>query len=284
MSIEVKNLSYKYNKNTPLEVVALDNISFFIPDNSFVGIIGHTGSGKSTLMQTFNSLIEAEGEIYIDGKNINESSKNKIENRKNVGLVFQYPEHQLFELTVYKDIAFGPVNLGMTKDEIENNIKKAIEIVGLDESYYEKSPFDLSGGQKRKVAIAGVLALNPKILILDEPTAGLDPKSRDDLLNKINDMHKKLGITIILVSHSMEDVSKYAEKIIVLNEGKLVYDDTPKNIFKNREYLESIGLTVPRTVYLMEKLREKGFDVPRDIFDTEEVANIIYDLLKVEKI
>lgn len=280
MSIEVKNLSYKYNKNTPLEVVALDNISFFIPDNSFVGIIGHTGSGKSTLMQTFNSLIEAEGEIYIDGKNINESSKNKIENRKNVGLVFQYPEHQLFELTVYKDIAFGPVNLGMTKDEIENNIKKAIEIVGLDESYYEKSPFDLSGGQKRKVAIAGVLALNPKILILDEPTAGLDPKSRDDLLSKINDMNKKLGITIILVSHSMEDISKYADKIIVLNQGKLIFDDIPENIFSNREYLESIGLTVPKTVLLMEQLSEKGFNVPRNIFKTEDAVDVLYNLLK----
>lgn len=280
MSIEVKNLTYKYSKNTPLEVVALDNVSFNIADNSFVGIIGHTGSGKSTLMQTFNSLIEPEGEILINGKNINESKSTKSENRKNVGLVFQYPEHQLFELTVYEDISFGPKNLKMSEEVMNENIKRAIEIVGLDESYYDKSPFDLSGGQKRKVAIAGVLALNPKILILDEPTAGLDPKSRDDLLSKISDMHKRLGLTIILVSHSMEDVSRYADKIIVLNEGKLVFDDTPKKVFENREYLEKIGLTIPKTALLMEKLQDKGFDVPKDVFDVESATNIIYDLLK----
>lgn len=280
MSIEVRNLGYKYNMNTPLEVSALDDINFTISDNSFVGIIGHTGSGKSTLMQTFNSLLIPTGEIYIDGININESNIKRAENRKKVGLVFQYPEHQLFELTVYKDISFGPINIGMSTKEMEANIKKAIEIVGLDESYYDKSPFDLSGGQKRKVAIAGVLALNPKILILDEPTAGLDPKSRDDLLSKINDMNKKLGITIILVSHSMEDISKYADKIIVLNQGKLIFDDIPENIFSNREYLESIGLTVPKTVFLMEQLSEKGFNVPRNIFKTEDAVDVLYNLLK----
>ncbi len=273
MSIEVKNLVSKYNIGLPFEKTALDNISFKIEEGEYIGIIGHTGSGKSTLIQHFNSLIKpTSGQILVDGKDINENKENLIDVRKKVGVVFQYPEHQLFELTVYDDVSYGAKNMGYTDEEVERQSKKALEIVGIDEELYKKSPFELSGGQKRKVAIAGILAMNPKILVLDEPTAGLDPKSRDELFENIERMRKELGLTVILVSHSMEDISKYVDKIIVMHSSKLKYFDTPQEVFKNEKELIKMGLSVPQVTTLINRLNENGYSINTNIFTVDELV------------
>lgn len=263
MSIKIENLTHIYSPNGPFEKKALDNVNIEINDGDFVAIIGHTGSGKSTLIQHMNGLEKAtSGKIFIDDIDITAKDVKLTDIRKKVGLVFQYSEYQLFEETIEKDIAFGPTNLKLSEAEIKNRVKKAMEMVGLDyETYKNKSPFDLSGGQKRRVAIAGVIAMEPKVLILDEPTAGLDPKGRDDILGQIRQLHDKYGMTIVLVSHSMEDVAKLAEKVIVMNKGKVVLTGTPKEVFKEVDILEEIGLGVPQVTYLMKELIKKGFDV-----------------------
>ncbi len=281
MSIKIEDVSFVYNKGTNIENTVLKNINLEIKDGEFIGLIGHTGSGKSTLIQMLNALIKpTSGKITIDDLEIKKDKKTLSEIRKKVGLVFQYPEHQLFELNVYKDVAFGPKNIGMSEEEIDISVKKSLELVGLDETFYNKPPFNLSGGQKRKVAIASVLAMNPKVLILDEPTAGLDPKASKDILNKIKEMHEMLDITIILVSHSMEMVAKLCDKILVLNKGEKVYFDTPKEVFKNSKNLEKIGLKVPQTTILMNALVEKGYNVPLSVFTVEEATEVLYKLIK----
>ncbi|MCT4597420.1 MAG: energy-coupling factor transporter ATPase [Vallitalea sp.] len=280
MSIKVKNLTYVYSQGTPFEKKALDNVSLEISKGEFVGLIGHTGSGKSTLIQHFNGLFKpTNGEVYVNNVNIHNKDVSLRDIRQKVGLVFQYPEHQLFEMTVYKDVAFGPTNMGLNNDEIDARVKQAIKIVGLSEDIYDKSPFDLSGGQKRRVAIAGVLAMKPDVLILDEPTAGLDPKGRDEILNEISKLHRELGITIILVSHSMEDVGKYVERIIVMNKGKVKFDDKPKIVFTNIEELQSMGLGVPQVTYLMRELIDKGFNVSNEVTTLIEAHDEIAKLL-----
>jgi energy-coupling factor transport system ATP-binding protein len=280
MSIKVKNLTYVYSQGTPFEKKALDNVSLEISKGEFVGLIGHTGSGKSTLIQHFNGLFKpTNGEVYVNNVNIHNKDVSLRDIRQKVGLVFQYPEHQLFEMTVYKDVAFGPTNMGLNNDEIDARVKQAIKIVGLSEDIYDKSPFDLSGGQKRRVAIAGVLAMKPDVLILDEPTAGLDPKGRDEILNEISKLHRELGITIILVSHSMEDEGKYVERIIVMNKGKVKFDDKPKIVFTNIEELQSMGLGVPQVTYLMRELIDKGFNVSNEVTTLIEAHDEIAKLL-----
>lgn len=271
MSIKIKNLNYIYAEGTPFEKTALKEINLEIGDGEFVGIIGHTGSGKSTLIQHLNGLIRAtSGELEVNGIKIDKNTKNLENLRQQVGLVFQYPEHQLFELTVVKDIAFGPKNLGLKTEEIEQRVKEACELVGLSEKYMEKSPFELSGGQKRRVAIAGVLAMQPKVLILDEPTAGLDPKGRDNILGKIKALHQQTGMTIILVSHSMEDVAEYVDRVIAMDNGRIILDGNPHEVFSQRDTLLSLGLNVPQITELVFALREKGFDIPENIITIEE--------------
>ncbi len=273
MSVEVRNLVSTYSENSPFEKTALKNINFKIEDGEYVGIIGHTGSGKSTLIQHFNSLIKpSSGEVLVDGVNINESKENLIDVRKKVGVVFQYPEHQLFELTVLDDVQFGAKNMGFSEEEAIQQSKKALSIVGIGEKFYSKSPFELSGGQKRKVAIAGILAMQPRILVLDEPTAGLDPKSRDELFENINKMRKELNLTVILVSHSMEDISKYVDRIIVLHESELKYFGTPEEVFKNEKELVKIGLSVPQVTTLINKLNENGYNIDRNIFTVDKLV------------
>lgn len=279
MPIKVESLSHIYMSGSVFEHVALDNVSFEIEDGEFVGLIGHTGSGKSTLIQHLNGLLKPTGgKIIVDDVELNSKGISMKAIRQKVGLVFQYPEYQLFEETVSKDVAFGPQNLKLSPEEIEERVKEAIQLVGLDyESIKDKSPFELSGGQKRRVAIAGVLAMKPKVLILDEPTAGLDPKGRDEILSQIKKLHKAQNITVILVSHSMEDIANMAEKLIVMNKGKIVFIDTPQNIFKEIDVLESIGLGVPQVSYLMRELRNRGFAVD-DAISIEEAK---MELLKV---
>ena len=281
--IQIKNLTHIYNKNTTFEKKALDDVNISIKKGEFVGIIGHTGSGKSTLIQHLNAIMTpSSGSIFINGKNIFEDKTSLKEIRQKVGLVFQYPEHQLFEMTVYKDVAFGPLNMKLSEDEIKIRVKNALEVVGLSEDYYEKSPFDLSGGQKRRVAIAGVIAMNPEILILDEPTAGLDPKGRDEILYAIKEMQKKLGITVILVSHSMEDIAKLVERIIVMYKGKCVMNGTPKEIFNNVYELEQIGLAIPEISYVFEKLKSIeniNFDIPKHIYTIDKAIDVIYNMI-----
>ena len=281
MSIKIKNLSHIYSKGTPFEKIALDNINLDIEYGEFVGIIGHTGSGKSSLVQHLNALLKpSSGSIYIDDQDIF-ADKSKLKSlRSKVGLVFQYPEHQLFELTILKDVCFGPLNMGLSKEESENRAKNALELVGINSKLFEKSPFELSGGQKRRVAIAGVLAMNPKILILDEPTAGLDPKGRDEILNQIKIMHKTLGITVILVSHSMEDISKLASKIFVINNGKIALEGSPKEIFSKIDELENIGLSSTQAAYLIRELKENGFDLPSGIYSVDDAVNSILNYFK----
>lgn len=271
---------------SPFEKVALDNVSLDIADGEFVALIGHTGSGKSTLIQHFNGLLEAtSGKIIVDGVNITEKKAKLINIRKTVGLVFQYPEYQIFEETIAKDIEFGPRNLGLSDEEIHNRVIKSMEMVGLDyETYKDKSPFDLSGGQKRRVAIAGVVAMQPTTLILDEPTAGLDPKGRDDILAQISKLHKDYNMTVIIVSHSMEDVAKIAERIIVMNDGKVVLQGTPAEVFKEADMLEEIGLGVPQVTYLVRALRKKGFDISDDIFTIEEAKKELLSILKTNNV
>jgi energy-coupling factor transport system ATP-binding protein len=277
MSIKIENLTHIYMKGSPFEKKALDNVSLTINNGDFLALIGHTGSGKSTLIQHINGLLKPHsGKIIVDGLDITEKKVKMTDVRKKVGLVFQYPEYQLFEETIEKDIAFGPRNIGLSEEEILLRVKKAMNIVGLDyESYKDKSPFDLSGGQKRRVAIAGVVAMEPKVLILDEPTAGLDPKGRDDILGKIKEFHKAYGMTIILVSHSMEDVAKVANRVIVMNNGKCILDDSPSKIFCEIDTLESVGLAVPQVTYLMRALREKGFNLSQDVLTIDEAKKEI---------
>lgn len=285
MSIKIENLTHIYSPNGPFEKKALDNVSLEINDGDFVAIIGHTGSGKSTLIQHMNGLEKAtSGKIFIDDVDITAKDIKLTDIRKKVGLVFQYSEYQLFEETIEKDIAFGPTNLKLSQDEINNRVKKAMNMVGLDyEIYKDKSPFDLSGGQKRRVAIAGVIAMEPKVLILDEPTAGLDPKGRDDILAQIRQLHDKYGMTIVLVSHSMEDVAKLAEKVIVMNKGKVVLTGTSKEVFKKVDILEEIGLGVPQVTYLMKALIAKGFNVSDEAYTIEQAKEEILKYFKSNK-
>lgn len=285
MSIKINHLTHIYGEGTAFEKKALDDINLEIKDGSFVGLIGHTGSGKSTLIQHLNALIKpTSGEILLNGENIN-ADKTKLKSvRQRVGLVFQYPEHQLFEMTVYKDVAYGPTNMGLSEEEIAKRVKKSLEIVGLGEDIYNKSPFELSGGQKRRVAIAGVLAMEPEVLVLDEPTAGLDPRGKDNILNAIKHMHDSLGITVILVSHSMEDVARYVDEIIVMHKGKAAMQGKPGEIFSRAYELEMMGLAVPQVSYVFAQLKEKGVDVPTEVFTVEDATDVLYDLLKqVEK-
>lgn len=281
MSIKVENVNYIYGIGSGFEKQALKDVNLTINDGEFIGLIGHTGSGKSTLTQHLNGLVKAtSGAIYYNGQNIYDEKYNMRELRSKVGLVFQYPEHQLFEETVFKDVCFGPSNLGLSKDEIEERAYQALKNVGLDKTFYEQSPFELSGGQKRRVAIAGVLAMKPDVLILDEPTAGLDPRGRDEILDHIALLHKTEHITIILVSHSMEDVAKYVGRIIVMNRGEVLFDDIPKKVFKNYKKLEEVGLAAPQSTYIMNALKERGLDVDTDAMTVEEAATSIIKALK----
>ena len=278
MSIVVDKISYTYEIGTGFEKHALKDVSCVIDDGEFVGLIGHTGSGKSTFIQHLNGLIKAtSGNIYYNGENIYDDKYDMRKLRSHVGLVFQYPEHQLFETDIFKDVCFGPKNLGLDRKEIELRAFEALRLVGLDEKLYYQSPFDLSGGQKRRVAIAGVLAMKPDVLILDEPTAGLDPKGRDDILDCLKYLKEETGMTIILVSHSMEDVAKYVDRIMVMDDGQLMYDDTPKNIFTHYKELEKIGLAAPQVTYLMNDLKNAGFDVATDAITIDEAVK---DILK----
>lgn len=273
MGISLENVSYVYEKGTAMETPALQDISLEIPDNQFIGLIGHTGSGKSTLVQLFNGLLKpTSGRVLYNGKDIHADGFDKKALRANVGLVFQYPEHQLFEVDVLSDVMYGPRNLGLDEATCKKRAVKALENVGIKEKYYKTSPFDLSGGQKRRAAIAGVLAMNPRILILDEPTAGLDPRGRDEILGLISEMKKKLSMTIILVSHSMDDVARYVERIVVMGHGQKVFDDTPRNVFKHYMELENLGLSAPQITYIMNTLRDYGMDVRTDALTVEEAA------------
>lgn len=281
MSIELKNVTYTYSPETAYEIHALKNVNLVIPDGQFMGIIGHTGSGKSTLIQHFNALIRpTSGTILYNGEDIWEEKYDRRKLRSEVGLVFQYPEHQLFESDVLSDVCFGPINQGLSREEAEKEARKALAHVGFKEENFSKSPFELSGGQKKRVAIAGVLAMNPKILILDEPTAGLDPKGRDDILDQIQLLHKMRGITIILVSHSMEDIAKYVERLVVMNHGEAVFDDTPRKVFSHYQELEKMGLAAPQITYIMHALKEKGLDVDVNAITVEEAKDSILKALK----
>ena len=284
--MKLKKVSYVYSEGDAFEKKALDEISLEIPDGQFIGIIGHTGSGKSTLIQHLNGLLRAtSGAIYYDGENIYQEGYDMRTLRSKVGLVFQYPEHQLFEVDVFSDVCFGPKNLGLSKEEVEERAKKALTQVGLDESYYKKSPFELSGGQKRRVAIAGILAMHPQVLILDEPTAGLDPKGRDEILDQVALLQKERKITVILVSHSMEDVARYVDRIIVVNDGKILFDDTPKQVFQHYKELESVGLAAPQVTYVVKALKEKGWDIDTTATTVEEAKEaILFAIKKREKI
>lgn len=284
MSIKINHLIYVYGEESVFEKKALDDINLEINDGEFIGLIGHTGSGKSTLIQHLNALLKpTSGEVLLNGENIY-ADKNKLKSiRQRVGLVFQYPEHQLFEMTVYKDVAYGPDNLGLPEEEIDKRVRAAFETVGLGEEIYDKSPFELSGGQKRRAAIAGVLAMEPEVLILDEPTAGLDPKGRDEILDAIRIMHEKRKITVILVSHSMEDVAKLVDRIVVLSEGKVALTGTPKEVFAQVDKLEAIGLAAPQISYVFSELRIKGYDVPNDIYTVAEATDVLYKFLKQVK-
>lgn len=281
MPILVNHVTYKYNPDTTMEKKALDDVSLEIKEGEILAIIGHTGSGKSTLVQHLNGLMKAtEGGVYFDGVNIYSKDYNMKELRSNVGLVFQYPEHQLFEVDVFSDVCFGPKNMGLDKKEVELRAYAALKQVGIEDEYFYQSPFDLSGGQKRRVAIAGVLAMNPKFLVLDEPTAGLDPRGRDDLFDKIVEIRENTGTGIVLVSHSMEDVANYADRIVVMDHGKIVYDDTPANVFKNYKHLEEIGLSAPQITYAMNNLKEAGIDVNTNIFRVKDAVNEIMNAFK----
>ena len=280
MQLELKNVSYTYGKGTVFEVNALSDINLAIEEGQFIGVIGHTGSGKSTLIQHFNALMQpTEGKVLFEGEDIWGEKYDRRALRSKVGLVFQYPEHQLFEADVLSDVAFGPKNQGLSKEEAEARAREALAQVGFPEKFYGHSPFELSGGQKRRVAIAGVLAMNPKVLILDEPTAGLDPKGRDEILDQISYLHEKRGITIILVSHSMEDVARYADRLIVVNDGKIPYDGTPREVFTHYEELEKIGLAAPQITYIMHDLAAKGLAVDVHATTVEEAKKSILEAL-----
>lgn len=283
MSIKIKNLTYIYDEGMLFASKALDDVSVKIKDQDFVGLIGHTGSGKSTLIQHLNGLLKPSyGDIYINDFKITDPDLNLTEIRKRVGVVFQYPEYQLFEETIEKDIAFGPSNLGLEKEEIDKRVKESMEAVGLDyDKFKDKSPFELSGGQMRRVAIAGVIAMNPEVLILDEPTAGLDPSGRDEIFDLIKRLHKENNMTIILSSHSMDDMAKLAKTIIVMNKGKIEFMGSPKEVFKsNTDRLKEIGLDIPQVLELAIKLRKQGFDIREDILTIEEAKEEILKVMK----
>ncbi len=282
MAIILDHVSHAYEAGMSIQVKALDDVSLVIPDGQFIGLIGHTGSGKSTLVQHLNALLKpTEGNIYYNGADIHDEDYNRKELRSKVGLVFQYPEHQLFEIDVFKDVCFGPKNLGLPQKEIELRAYAALKQVGLEDEYFYQSPFDLSGGQKRRVAIAGVLAMKPEVLILDEPTAGLDPKGRDEILDQIATLQKESGITVILVSHSMEDVAKYVERLIVMDKGKVLYDDAPAEVFKHYKELEQIGLAAPQVTYILHDLAKQGYPVRTDLTTIEEAKNEILRVLRL---
>lgn len=284
MSIRAENLNYIYGKGTAFEQYALKDINFEIQDGEFVGIIGHTGSGKSTLIQHLNGLIKAtSGKIYFNGEDIYAPGYDLKKLRQKVGLVFQYPEHQLFEVDVLSDVCFGPKNQGLSVDEAKERAKEALHLVGLDESYYEKSPFELSGGQKRRVAIAGVLAMKPQVLVLDEPTAGLDPKGRDEILDRVAGLREDTKMTVVLVSHSMEDVAKYVSRLMVMNAGQKVFDGTPKEVFKHYKELEKIGLSAPQITYIVQRLKAEGVPIDDEITTVPEAARAIANLIRQRK-
>lgn len=280
--IEINNLTHIYSEGLPFEKKAIDDINLKIEENEFIGLIGHTGSGKSTFIQHLNGLLKpSSGEIILDGMKVSKSSSNLTELRKKIGLVFQYPEYQLFEETIERDIAFGPGNLDLSEEEVLNRVKSSMDSVGLDyETYKDKSPFELSGGLKRRVAIAGVLAMEPKVLILDEPTAGLDPRGRDEILSEIKNIHEKRKITVILVSHSMEDVARIAERIIVMDKGKVFLDSNPREIFRNEDKLLSVGLGIPQITSLMRALKKKGLDINEDSITVEEAKDSLIKYLR----
>ena len=281
MSIILDKVNYEYSAGTAYHVHALKDINLKIEDGEFIGIIGHTGSGKSTLIQHMNGLIKAtSGGIYFNGQDIYDEDFNMKDIRSSVGLVFQYPEHQLFETTIFDDVCFGPKNLGLDKKTVELRAYEALRNVNFPNELFYQPPFDLSGGQKRRVAIAGVLAMKPQMLILDEPTAGLDPAGRDEILGMISQMHKELGITVVLVSHSMEDVAKYVDRLIVMNQGSVMYDGAPKDVFRQYKELEEIGLAAPQVTYLMHELQEKGLSVDLDATTIEEARDSILAALR----
>ena len=281
MSIKLEHLNYIYSAGTAYEKHALKDICLEIPHGEFVGIIGHTGSGKSTLIQHLNGLIKAtDGALYYNGENIYSQGYKMRELRSQVGLVFQYPEHQLFEIDVMSDVCFGPKNQGLTEKECEERALEALKLVGLKEKYYQTSPFELSGGQKRRVAIAGVLAMHPKVLVLDEPTAGLDPKGRDDILDQIAFLHRQSDMTVILVSHSMEDIARYADRIIVMNKGRVMYNDSPEKVFEHYQELEKVGLAAPQVTYIMHDLKSRGLAVKANVTTVCEAADEIMQALE----
>lgn len=276
MSLILDHVNYVYGEDTALAVHALKDINLVIPDGQFIGLIGHIGSGKSTLVQHLNGLMRpTSGAIYYNGEDIHDKDYEKKKLRSKVGLVFQYPEHQLFEIDVFKDVCFGPKNLGLSQKEAELRAYAALKQVGLGDEYFYQSPFDLSGGQKRRVAIAGVLAMKPEILILDEPTAGLDPKGRDEILDQIAKLKEETGITVILVSHSMEDVAKYVERIIVMNRGSVLYDDEPRQVFQHYKELEQVGLAAPQVTYIMQALARQGMEVDTAVTTIKEAEQEI---------
>ena len=280
MSIKTVNLCHVYGQGTALEQYALKDVNLEIGDGQFIGLIGHTGSGKSTLIQHFNGLLKAtSGDLLYNGESIYAPGYDMKQLRSRVGLVFQYPEYQLFEVDVFSDVCFGPRNQGLPEEEVKERAREALALVGMDESFYEQSPFELSGGQKRRVAIAGVLAMHPEVLILDEPTAGLDPRGRDEILGQIEKLHRERGMTIILVSHSMEDVARYADRLIVMNHGEKIFDDTPRNVFRHYRELEAIGLAAPQVTYIVQALRREGIPIDDSLITVEEARDAILQLV-----
>lgn len=276
MSMQIENLSYVYGEGTAFEKKALDNVNLELPDGQFIGVIGHTGSGKSTLIQHLNGLLRAtHGKIYYNGEDIYREGYDMRGLRSKVGLVFQYPEHQLFEVDVFTDVCFGPKNQGLPKEEVEARALEALHQAGLKEKHYRKSPFELSGGQKRRAAIAGILAMHPEVLVLDEPTAGLDPKGRDEILEQIARLHQERNITVLLVSHSMEDVAKYVDRILVMDDGKIMFDDVPKRVFHHYQELEKIGLAAPQVTYVVKALEAKGWKIDTDATTVEEARSAV---------
>ena len=276
MSLEVRDVCYVYEAGSPHSKAALDHVSLTIEKGEFIGIIGHTGSGKSTLIQHLNGLLKpTHGEILYDGVNILEHKENLRQLRQKVGLVFQYPEHQLFEMTIWKDVAFGPTNMKLPQEEISRRVESALSMVGISSDFYQKSPFELSGGQKRRVAIAGVLAMEPDYLILDEPTAGLDPMGRDAILGKVMELHRELGMTAVLVSHSMEDVARYVNRILVMDEGRVKFDGEPRTVFSHREELEAMGLGVPQVTKLGSLLQNRGFRMEDTVLTVDQMVGQI---------